>query len=174
MNPRFFIWTFLGIAGVLLSHPMGNFSVSHYSLLELTARGVEVEYVLDLAELPTYDLLRKWNLDKDSPRADLEKKAAEQAREWAANLKIAANGRPVTAKFRSAGLALSDGAGSLPVMRITSRLHLDASPGNLTYDDPNFEGRAGWKEIVVRAGRGAIVEKASQGDVRSIGHPKHL
>ena len=31
------------------AHPMGNFSVSHYSRIELTARGVTIRYVLDLA-----------------------------------------------------------------------------------------------------------------------------
>jgi len=39
----------LVVAAVGLGHPMGNFSVSHYSHIQPSARGVEIRYVLDLA-----------------------------------------------------------------------------------------------------------------------------
>src|SRR5580700_5931312 len=96
-------------ASSLLAHPMGNFSVNHYALIETTNRGVDVRYALDLAELPTYDLLRNWNLDRMSPRADLEKKAAEQAREWATHLRFISNGQPVMPEFQGAELVIADG-----------------------------------------------------------------
>ena len=43
---------------------MGNFSVNHYAKLQPSASGVELQYVLDLAELPTFELLRDWNIDR--------------------------------------------------------------------------------------------------------------
>src|ERR1700688_2239865 len=90
----------LSAAATLLSaHPMGNFSVSHYTRLEVSAKGVEVTYALDLAEVPTYTLMRDWKLDAKSPQADLEAKAAEQAREWARGLEFQAAGNLVTPKF---------------------------------------------------------------------------
>jgi ABC-type nickel/cobalt efflux system permease component RcnA len=148
--------------GLLYAHPMGNFSVSHYAKFVVTGRGVELTYVLDLAELPTFDLLRQWGLERTSPRAALESKAAEQAREWSSKLQIAANGKPVTPKFVHADFVIADGAGNLPIVRITSHLKLDAPAGTLTYEDPNFDGRAGWKEIVIDAGKGASLSHASQ------------
>src|SRR5262245_6208667 len=36
------------------AHPMGNFSVSHYTALRLEARTVEIRYVIDMAEVPTF------------------------------------------------------------------------------------------------------------------------
>jgi len=39
-------------AAVLRAHPMGNFSVNHYARIEPGAQGVEILYVLDLAEIP--------------------------------------------------------------------------------------------------------------------------
>jgi hypothetical protein len=39
-----------------LAHPMGNFSVNHYSRLHFRQSGVELTYVLDLAEIPTFQL----------------------------------------------------------------------------------------------------------------------
>jgi hypothetical protein len=38
-------------------------------------------------------------------------------------------------------------------------LHLQ--PGVVQYDDPNYAGRAGWKEIVIISGEGATISQAS-------------
>ncbi len=162
----------LSAAATLLSaHPMGNFSVSHYTRLEVSAKGVEVTYALDLAEVPTYTLMRDWKLDAKSPQADLEAKAAEQAREWARGLEFQAAGNLVTPKFVRTEIKLSDGAGGLPVARITTTFELPAVKSPLSFEDRNFPDRAGWKEIVIRSGAGAEIVKASQGEVE---HSKAL
>jgi nickel/cobalt exporter len=53
----------LVLAGCAAAHPMGNFSVSHYSRLDLNADGLGLTYVLDLAEIPTLELLQRWQID---------------------------------------------------------------------------------------------------------------
>lgn len=151
-------------AALLAAHPMGNFSVSHYTRLDVSARGVEVTYALDLAEVPTYTLLRDWKLDAKSPQADLEAKAAEQAREWSNGLEVTAAGKPASLKFVRSEIKLSDGAGGLSVARITTIFELPAVKEPLTFEDHNFPDRAGWKEIVIRSGAGTEIVKASQGD----------
>ena len=65
-------------------------------------------------------------------------------------------------KFLSSELVISDGAGNLPVTRITTRASLDAPAGALSYEDHNFPDRAGWKEIVIVSGKGATLRQASQ------------
>ena len=60
MSKRFLLPTVLTAATLLTAHPMGNFSVSHYARFEPKAGAVDIVYVLDLAELPTFDLLRQW------------------------------------------------------------------------------------------------------------------
>lgn len=47
-------------AALAFSHPMGNFSVNHYTRLEPGAEGLVIRYTLDLAEVPTLELLRQW------------------------------------------------------------------------------------------------------------------
>lgn len=149
------------VSGVLWAHPMGNFSVSHYSRIEVDGRGVEIRYVLDLAEIPTFQLLQQWKLEAASPRAELEQKATEQAREWSRGLQIEIGGRPVTPRFERAAMTMDKGAGGMMVMRVTADLHVDAAPGSLKYEDVNFPDRAGWKEIVIAAGKNAAVDQAS-------------
>ncbi|MBV8820654.1 MAG: hypothetical protein JO022_20000 [Acidobacteriaceae bacterium] len=138
-------------ASLAFSHPMGNFSVNHYARFDAKPSGVEVTYALDLAELPTFDLLRQWGLDRNSPQAALHQKAAEQARAWARNLSFTSNGQTVAARFVRSEFVIADGAGDLPVVRITSHLHLEPPSGQLNYEDRNYPDRAGWKEIVTRA-----------------------
>src|SRR5690348_16917030 len=135
------------------AHPMGNFSVSHYTKLQTTARGIEVEYALDLAEIPTFELLREWKLDRNAPRAALNARANVQARAWLGNLSFIVNGKRTAALFDSAQLVIADGAGNLPILRIAARAHVPTPGGRLQYRDENYPGRAGWKEIVIGSGR---------------------
>ena len=148
----------------LFAHPMGNFSVNHYARVEPAARGVEILYVLDLAEIPTFELLQKWDLNATSPRGEIERQAAAQAREWIQNLSISANGRLVAPQLRSTKVTLADGAGGMQVMRVNMQLRLPVAQGKLEYEDHNYAGRAGWKEIVIAAGDGAAIENATEGD----------
>jgi nickel/cobalt exporter len=121
MKPR--AWPLLFVLAVALcAHPMGNFSVSHYTRIEVSRGGAQIQYVLDLAEIPSFQLLQQWGLSADSPRNLLDAKAQAQAREWARNLGIACDGRAVYPRFEGATLAITPGAGGSPVMRIASSL----------------------------------------------------
>ena len=143
-----------------LAHPMGNFSVSHYSRIEVSADGVRLRYVLDLAEIPTFQLLQQWQLDGSSPRADIERHAAEQARQWVRNLKIEIAGKSASPQFESSSIVLDKGAGGMAILRVISNWRV-AGTGSLQYEDGNFPDRAGWKEIVIAAGKDAAVLQVS-------------
>ena len=154
----------LACSAMLVAHPLGNFSVNHYMRFEAVPGGVEMRYAMDLAEIPTFELLRSWGMERTSPREDLEAKAVEQARLWMDKLVVQIDGKPVKPTFEDASLAIVDGAGNLPIVRITSRMRIGAKGGRLQYEDHNFEGRAGWKEIVIAAAMGVRLENASQTD----------
>jgi ABC-type nickel/cobalt efflux system permease component RcnA len=154
----------LAIAGLALAHPMGNLSVNHYARLAPGSKGVNVTYVLDLAELPTFELMQTWGVARDAAKDVLEAKAKTQAAEWAANLSFTEAGDPLSAKLLSANLTVLDGAGNLPVFRIESKLFVQATGGRFQYEDHNYATRAGWREIVIAPGPGADVSKASNGD----------
>jgi len=162
------LWLAMALAASaagLFAHPMGNFSVNHYARIEPSAHGVEILYVLDLAEIPTFALLQKWNLAGMSPHGEIERQAAAQAREWIENLAISANGRSVVPQLRSTDVTMADGAGGMQVMRVNMRLRLAVAGGRLEYEDRNYAGRAGWKEVVIVGGAGAAIESASARDL---------
>ena len=147
---------------------MGNFSVNHYARLEPGASGLTVTYVLDLAELPTTELIQSWGVERDAPHSVLEAQASAQARQWAANLKVTENGKPILGIVESTQLAVEAGAANLPIYRISERVRFLAKGGRIEYEDGNYATRAGWREIVVRTGDGAELRSASNGpDERS-------
>ena len=151
------------LAGLLSAHPMGNSSVSHYSRFEVTPRGVELHYALDLAELPSLDLMRKWGVKPDSPREKIQKHADEQAHEWARNLFITSAGRSVMPSLQQTSVAFSDSADGNPTIRIAMKLTLAVATGTLEFEDKNYQDRAGWKEILIVPGEGVSIAKASHG-----------
>src|ERR1041384_1716715 len=129
MRPKLICLLALGAAAAT-AHPMGNFSVNHYARIEPGAHGAHIRYVLDLAEIPTFELFQQWGPARD--------KAMDQARQWAANLAITVNGKPVAARVERAELHLADGAANMPVARITADLRVDSASGALSYEDRNY------------------------------------
>ncbi|MDE3197823.1 MAG: sulfite exporter TauE/SafE family protein [Acidobacteriota bacterium] len=159
----------LAVAGIafvhtLFGHPMGNLSVNHYVKLEPNAKGVDATYVLDLAEIPTFEMTQGWGVPKDAAKDVLEAKAREQAAQWVSNLSFTEDGKAVIPKIEGTALAIIDGAGNLPVFRITTKLHLPGKGGRFEYEDHNYSTRAGWREIVIKPGDGAAVSRASNSD----------
>lgn len=142
---------------------MGNLSINHYARIEPGAKTVNMTYVLDVAEIPTFELTQTWNTPAGTPKDVLDRKAREQAGEWLANLVFTVDGKAVRPVLDSTELTIIDGAGNLPVFRIASKLHFGVGGGRLEYEDRNFATRAGWREIVVRAGEGAEIRRSSAG-----------
>jgi nickel/cobalt transporter (NicO) family protein len=135
-----------------MAHPMGNFSVNHYSRLHFGRSGVELTYVMDLAEIPTFQLQGSGTVD-----------AAKLAKEWVSKLTLTREGQPVGWQIRSVASKASDGAGGMPVLRVVVTADAPVDAGKVVYDDGNFPGRAGWKEIVVDHEPDALLHSASRG-----------
>ncbi len=138
----------LALSTSLGGHPMGNFSVNHYARLHFDRQGAQLTYVLDLAEIPTFQLTQQWGIDWKDQDA-LTRKSREQAEEWLTNVSLTQAGRPVQLHVRSITPKATDGAAGMPVLRIAVVADADLTAGEVSYEDRNFAGRAGWKEIVV-------------------------
>lgn len=170
-NRLFSCW-FL-VAAMALAHPMGNFSVSHYSRLEVSAGAVRLQYVLDLAEIPAFQELQVMGAGPDRLPASavLQRYAERKAAEWAAGLDLSFRGRKCEWRVTAARAEFAEGAGGLPTMKVFIRAESTgaAGPGEVFFRDNNFPGRAGWKEIVITsagvtlAGAEAFAQDISRG-----------
>jgi len=150
MRTALFLVVGLVCCGVPDAHPMGNFSVNHYSHLQFHAGTAELTYVLDLAEIPTFELLNAWRIDwKDQPL--LAARCGEQAREWLGSLELVEKGHRLPLRATSVSATAQEGAGGMPTLRVRITAEAPLEAGLVTFEDRNYPGRAGWKEIVVGA-----------------------
>ena len=147
--------------GDALAHPMGNFSVSHFAGFRIEPGALELRYILDLAEIPTFQEMQTGGIvpAPDDPRvaAYLESKAEALK----AALLLTLNGKPLSLTTVSKNVIFPLGAGNLPTMKI-GLVYRAALPGmecpcTLEYSDTNFPGRTGWKEVVATAAPGATL-----------------
>ena len=121
------------------AHPLGNFTVNRFSRIEVAGPRVYVHYVLDLAEIPTFQAGKI-----DAPGF---------ARRIARGAQLTVNGRRVRLVPVELALAHPAGAGGLKTTRFEVILRGPRLDGrsNVAYRDANYAGRIGWKEILVGA-----------------------
>jgi nickel/cobalt transporter (NicO) family protein len=131
------------------AHPLGNFSVNHLAELSVSSDRVDVRYVLDQAEIPTFQ-------ERDLPDAEvLARKRAEVAK----RLVLTVDGRRVP--LEAAGtpvLTHPEGAGGLFTTRLELTLRARvSSPARVELRDGTFPGRVGWHAVVPRPAAGTAV-----------------
>ncbi len=147
-------------ARVCHAHPMGNFSINHYAGIRVEKDAVELRYIVDEAEIPTYQQIQEAGIVAQVGDATLRPYLVRQASQWKAGLLVEVNGDPVRLATLSESVIFPPGAGGLPTMKIgviyrgTYRLKPNQTTFHLRYRDDNFPGHAGWKEIVVTPGQG--------------------
>ena len=151
---------FLALAANVAAHPLGNFSINQYSALQIGEHDVEVRYIVDMAEIPTFQEIQASDLvaRADDPSANLY--VARKAESLRAGLALEVNGQPIALHIGFREIIFPEGAGGLPTLKI-GVIYTGMLPGGaggayaLGYRDNNFPGRAGWKEIIAVAGHGA-------------------
>jgi nickel/cobalt exporter len=144
---------------VASAHPMGNFSVNQYTLIRPGADRVEVTYVIDLAEAPAFDLFHEWKVEPDSAAA--RDRASDRMRAWIGGLRFTSANQAVAPHIARIEAAVASGSSGLATLRVTAQVSLLPPGTTLDFEDRNFEDRSGWKEIVIEAGPGASILRAS-------------
>ncbi len=137
------------------AHPMGNFSISHYAGFHISATSIELEYLIDMAEIPAFQEMQQNAMPADSTDPRVRTYLASTAVGFAKNLSLTVDGIPLALKPVSQQVIFPQGAGNLPTMKMGFQYSANMpescrkSACELIYNDANFAGRAGWKEIVV-------------------------
>jgi nickel/cobalt exporter len=127
----------LAVPAASSAHPLGNFTTNQFSRVEVSGPRLYVHYVLDLAEIPSFQ----------AGRID----ARAYARRIAAGLRLELDGAPARLVPKATALARPPGAGGLRTTRLEIALRGPrlSEPTDVRYRDTNFADRIGWKEIVV-------------------------
>jgi ABC-type nickel/cobalt efflux system permease component RcnA len=167
------------VPAVAMAHPLGNFTVNQYTRLDL-GQDVSVRYVLDMAEIPTFQRRQIVDADGDG-RISAAEASAESKRLVAIvapHLELMVDGRPVRLAISEQHARFPRGQGGLSTTRLDARfravgLKLDGSPHTFTLSNSYATDRVGWRELLVAKGDGVAVRTtdASVGDrTRALTH----
>ncbi|MCU0493530.1 MAG: sulfite exporter TauE/SafE family protein [Chloroflexaceae bacterium] len=138
------------------AHPLGNFTINRYSRLEIDSQHMRLVYVLDKAEIPTFQALPAIDRDGDGTLADNEQEAYRVAlvAELMHQLTLELNGAPLALTPGTATLEFPPGQGGLKTLRLqleaSTTLPASIGTGMVRYHDGNFPERLGWREVVVQ------------------------
>lgn len=157
MKKHFYILVVILFSAIFAAaHPLGNFSVNQYSRLEVEKSKIKIRQVLDMAEIPTFQVQGEIDADKDGmlSAAELELFAEKITPGILSKLSLTVNNQPLALRAESKTVSLPEGAGSLPTLRIEWNLvgeveNSGASINRAAFENKNFAERLGWNEIVV-------------------------
>jgi ABC-type nickel/cobalt efflux system permease component RcnA len=152
------------------AHPLGNFSISHYTGIQIAQDNIELHYVLDMAEIPTFQELQDTGLTPEAEHPSVPGYLAQKTEALKAGLLLEVNAQRLPLQVMSSEILFPPGAGGLPTLKlgVVYRTPLAPTPADtlysLHYRDSNFPGRAGWQEIMARAGAGITLIRSSVPD----------
>jgi high-affinity nickel-transport protein len=160
------------VATAAWAHPMGNFSISHYSRIDLQSQEVLIHYFIDLAEIPAYQELQQANIEAtanstiDASSPAILRLVANRGAELGNGLVLRLDGKPVTLRLVASGVIFPPGAGGLPTMKMGFVYEavyppaIDRTHVRVDYADNNYQGHSGWKEIVATSSGGRLTSSS--------------
>lgn len=150
---RFFLWLCVALlsAGAVrspppgLAHPLGNFSINHFSAIELYPSLVRIVYVLDFAEIPTFQEMQEHGLTARDDAPHVAAYRARKVQELQQGLVLQVEGKPLLLLSRASAVTFLPGAGGLPTLRIEAvyEAPLEIAAGKIFYEDRNYAERVG-------------------------------
>ncbi len=132
-------------AGSAAAHPLGNFTINHLSRVAISSRAIDVHYILDQAEIPTFQ-------ERDLTDAEV---LEHKRKAIVGGLVLVVDGRRTALEPTSPGrLSKPPGQGGLPLTRVELGLRAPVDGAHrVELRDETFPGRIGLFFIIVRAGR---------------------
>jgi nickel/cobalt exporter len=168
---RLFLTT-LAIVGLLATprlgsaHPLGNFSISHYTAIRIEPDALVLRYIIDMAEIPTFQEIQDTKIVPQEGHPSLPAYLSQRVEALRAGLFLELNSQRLPLRLEASEMIFPPGAGGLPTLKLGMLLRADldretAAAFEIRYRDTNFPGRAGWKEITATAGQGITLVSSS-------------
>ena len=144
----------LATAPAASAHPLGNFTINQYSGLRIGRDAVQIDLVVDMAEIPTFQLRNTIDSNHDGEIDDGESATwrGKQCQAEARSVELRADGKPLAIEAASdSSLSFRPGQASLPTLRLECQLRapMVATPQEHTieYRNNNFDDRLGWRIV---------------------------
>ncbi len=137
------------------AHPLGNYSINQYTLIDLRGQTPRIFYLLDIAEIPSLKEMDHLDANYDNVFTDEEMAAYLDWRVpgTAQNLKLTLDGAPLGLRLLSQRVEVFEGVGGMSVVNLYLELEPDqwvwpdrAKPFVLDFRSANHEAAQGFRE----------------------------
>jgi nickel/cobalt exporter len=144
------------------AHPLGNFTTNQLVQVRIDSGEARVAYVLDQAEIPSFQQLQRFDADGDGAIAGGERAPLidELLAEIEPGLGLTADGREVSlGEAADPELSFPPGQGGLTLTRLETSfsVRLPEQTERVEVTNDAFDGRVGWRAIQVLPGEGTDV-----------------
>jgi ABC-type nickel/cobalt efflux system permease component RcnA len=145
------------------AHPLGNFTINQFARIRVGAERVGVRYVIDMAEIPTFQESQAMDENRDGNLSDAEVAAYLErvAPGYADGVWLTLDSARVPLHLEGKTISMARGAGGLPTLRVECELRGEVPSGvasgvthRLRFENTNYRDRVGWREIVVEPSPG--------------------
>jgi nickel/cobalt exporter len=135
------------------AHPLGNFTINHLTEANFSAQRVTVRYIVDMAEIPTYQAMRSASPNAHLTTLELQALANAQATANLNDVVVTVAGLRVPLRLDQTMVATRPGAGGLPTLYIVASASGNYAASTtlreVRVQDTSFAGRLGWRDIVI-------------------------
>ena len=144
------------------AHPLGNFTTNQLVEVRIDRDAAHLHYVLDQAEIPTFQQVQRLDTDGNGTIEGAEEGAVldEALDEARSGLELRAAGRPVRiGPAENAELSYPPGQGGLSLTRVEADFTATLPPGaaELQLANRAYPDRTGWQAIEILPGEGTDV-----------------
>ncbi len=140
------------------AHPLGNFTINQLAQVRIDDRDAQVHYILDQAEIPTFQQLQRYDAD-GSGAIDTAPEESQVLQsllgEISSGLALTANGRTVPLGApEDPQLSFPPGQGGLSLTRVevSFAARLPAQARHVELTNSAFTGHVGWDAIQILPG----------------------
>lgn len=147
-----FATAFLVGAAPAGAHPLGNFTTNVYAGLQVADNHVNVDYILDLAEIPAVAEIQRADTDHDGVLSQQETSsyATDTCNQLLSGLDLRMGGGSAPMTTRAARASTPAGQAGLNTVRVECNFQAKTDLARATsvrFKDDNFNGRVGWHEL---------------------------
>jgi nickel/cobalt exporter len=145
-----------------MAHPLGNFTTNQLAQVRIDERQTRVRYVLDQAEIPTFQQIQRFDASGNGTIEGAERGPFldSELAEISSGLELTADGRSLRlGPPRDPKLSFPSGQGGLLLTRVEADFSapLPRDTDRVELVNRAFAGRIGWRAIQVQPGSGTDV-----------------
>jgi ABC-type nickel/cobalt efflux system permease component RcnA len=154
------------LPAIVSAHPLGNFTINHYAEIRVGERLIQLDVVIDMAEIPAFSEQGQLDTNHDGTVSNQELATARvpTCTSLQGSLALTVDGAPASLRLTAAGLELLPGAGGLHTLRTVCELDASISTGThaISFEDRSYADRIGWREIVVSSDDATVSAPGSE------------